>query len=93
LQIIASHLDSVHQTLFLQDHEVRINSLHMAIDRIHRRAPVVTSTELKLAGIQPSKQMGILLKEAERLAFNEHIYESAQVIEHLRQTSFWPKDM
>jgi len=93
LQIIASHLDSARRTLFLQDHEARINSLHMAIDRIHRRAPVVTSAELKLAGIQPGKQMGVLLKEAERLAFNEHIYDSAQVIERLRQTSFWPKDI
>ncbi len=90
LQIIAAHLDKAHEKFFMQEHAERKNSLGPAIDRIHRHAPVVTSAELKQAGIQPGKQMGLLLKEAERIAFNEHIYEPARIIEHLRQTPFWP---
>lgn len=92
LQIIASHLSALHEKPFLNEHEERMNDLRPAIERIHRHSPVVTSTELKQAGIQSGKQMGVLLKEAERIAFNEQIYEPARVIEHLRQTSFWPID-
>lgn len=90
LQIIASHLDSAHEKMFLKEHAERMNSLSQAIDRIHRHTPVVTSSDLKQAGIQPGKQMGALLKEAERISINKHIYEPAQVIDHLRQTSLWP---
>ena len=90
LQIIASHLDAAHAKIFLKEHEERMSSLRLAIDCIHRHTPIVTSSELKQAGIQAGKQMGVLLKEAERIAFNEHIYEPARVIERLRQTSFWP---
>jgi poly(A) polymerase len=93
LQIIASHLDKTHEKIFLPNHEKRMKALSLAIDHIHRHAPVVTSAELKQAGIQPGKQMGVLLKEAERIAFNERIFEPTRIIERLRQSPFWPPDV
>lgn len=90
LQIIASHLDRSLEKAFLEEHEERLHSLSRAIDCIHRHAPIVTSAELIKAGIQPGKTMGMLLKEAERIAFNEHLYDPAVVLQNLRLSPLWP---
>ena len=74
----------------MAQHEKRMHILQPAIERIRNRTPVVTSSELQKAGIAPGKAMGILLKEAERIACNEQIYEPEPIIERLRQSAFWP---
>ncbi len=90
VQIISAHLEASLASSFLQEHEERLNSLKSAIERIHAHAPVVTSAELVKAGIQPGKTMGLLLKEAERISFNERIYDPAPVIERLKKSPMWP---
>lgn len=89
MQIIAAHLNS---QKFLVEHQERMKLLQPAMDRIEQHRPVVSSEDLKQAGIQPGKQMGLLLKEAERISCNEQIYDSSQIIQRLQQSSFWPKN-
>ena len=89
LQIIASHLDLPLESAFIQEHEERLNSLKKAIGCIHAHAPVVTSADLMKAGIQPGKTMGLLLKEAERISFNDSLYDPAPIIERLQKSPLW----
>ena len=83
LEILAVHQEKN----FLKEHAARIENLKKAIDRIERRDPVVKSADLAEAGILPGKQMGLLLKEAERIAINRGIEEKGRVIEILKKES------
>ena len=91
LEIIAADLDPTTAATFLQQHKECLTSLNKAIDRIHNHTPVVTASELIKAGIAPGKTMGALLKEAERISFNSHIYDPSIVIQQLKQSPSWPK--
>lgn len=89
IQIIAARFEKkTAQTLSLT-HEKRMHALKPAIECIVQKKPVVSSSDLLKSGIQPGKQMGVLLKEAERIAFNEHIYDPPSVIEKLQQLPDW----
>lgn len=91
LQIIAAHFEPRKQMAFLREHEERMETLQKSIERIHKHDPVVKSDDLLKAGIPPGKTMGLLLKEADRLAINEQMDESAAVIERLKMTPIWPQ--
>jgi poly(A) polymerase len=92
LQIISSHLEIARSAHFLEHHEERMMHLREAIERLSSQDPVVKSGDLLKVGIQPGKTMGQLLSEAERISFNERIYEPAPIIERLKKTTLWPSD-
>lgn len=56
-----------------EDHTEQRKELQVAIQRIQDKNPVVKSSDLIQAGITPGKQMGELLKEAEKIAINQTI--------------------
>lgn len=56
-----------------EDHTQQRKELQVAIQRIQDKNPVVKSSDLIQAGITPGKQMGELLKEAEKIAINQTI--------------------
>ena len=87
LQILSVHLGD---PLFLKEHEERANSLKSAIDRIHRRDPVVTSQDLIREGVPPGKTMGQLLSVAEQIAIDEEIANPSLIIARLKQLDIWP---
>jgi|SRR3990167_8181825 len=91
LHIIAAALDPPKRTLFLQTHEERASGLQPFIERIHSHNPVVKSGDLITAGVLPGKEMGVLLKEAERISINEQMEEKELVLEQLKQHRMWPK--
>jgi poly(A) polymerase len=93
LQIIAAHIERGRAKKFLQAHEERQKNLRRAIECIQHHSPVVTSAELMQAKIKPGKEMGALLKEAERIAFNEQVYDPKPIIEQLRRSPIWPKNL
>ena len=86
LEIFAAALVPERRKAFFDEHAQRKTGLQQAIERIQKNNPVVKGDDLKKAGVQPGKKMGLLLKEAERIAFNEGIYESAPIINRLRKT-------
>lgn len=92
LQITAAHLERRQRLVFLQEHEKQRDELVRSIERIQRHDPVVKSEDLMRAGISPGKMMGILLKEADRIAINEQLFESAAIIKRLKQSPSWPRD-
>ena len=76
--------------MLLSDHESKQLSLSQAIVRIQNKQPLVTSEHLKKNGISPGKSMGVLLKEAERIAINEQMESVDAVILKLKKSPYWP---
>ncbi len=91
LQIISAHLDERRRLPFLHEHEKRIEELQRAITRIQNHDPVVKSDDLLQAGISPGVLMGKLLKEADRIAINENLFEVGPILDRLRESPLWPK--
>jgi poly(A) polymerase len=91
LQIISAHLEPRRKEAFLKEHEEQIRLLEKSIERIHKRDPIVKSDDLMKEGIKPGVNMGLLLKEADRISINEQIHESAPIIERLKMSPKWPK--
>ncbi len=91
LQILGAHLDPRRRIGFLKEHEERMESLSLSVDRIRRHDPVVKSSDLMEAGVQPGVAMGILLREADRIAINEQIHDAGRVVELLKGTPIWPE--
>jgi poly(A) polymerase len=91
LQIISAHLEPRRHNAFLREHEEQMNLLEKSIERIRNHDPIIKSDHLLKAGIKPGIHMGLLLKEADRIAINEQIHEPDPIIERLRTLPLWPK--
>lgn len=91
LQILGAHLDPHTRAAFWREHEVRMADLQPAIERIRKQDPVVKSEDLIKAGIKPSPQMGLLLKEAERIAINDNLHTAHAILARLKASPLWPK--
>jgi len=56
----------------------------------HRaKKPIITSEELMSLGIRPGKQMGDLLRLAEKSAVNENILDKQVILEKLQRSNLW----
>jgi poly(A) polymerase len=91
LQILSSHFESRRQAAFLKEHEARIESLTLSIQRVRSHDPVVKSGDLLKAGIKPGKAMGQLLEEADRISANDQLFDPLAIIERLKELPLWPK--
>lgn len=89
LGVIAARMTPEARDLFLQEHALKRAQLAPHIERIQQKKPLVTSGFLKSEGIPPGKQMGALLKEAERLAVNCNYQDPQKIIEQLRNSPLW----
>lgn len=90
LQIISAHFEPRRRAAFLHEHEEQMEVLQQSIERIHKHDPVVKSDDLLKLGIQPGITMGLLLKEADRIAINEQLHEPAPILECLKTLAIWP---
>lgn len=59
------------------------------IDRIRSGKPLVSSALLRTKGISPGKRMGVLLKEAERIAIDDNSNDPEYVLHRLIDSPAW----
>ncbi|NGX42573.1 MAG: CCA-adding enzyme [Chlamydiae bacterium] len=90
LEVIAARYPSDKRATFLSKHKERQKRLDAHIQRIASRQPLVTSLDLQQEGIPPSKKMGELLEEAERISVNQDLHDKEQVLTVLKQSPKWP---
>lgn len=90
-KLILHILAAYHPKHFLSEHLNKQKELKKAIWRIRNHQPVVNSAHLKDYDILPGKQMGDLLKEAEKIAINNAIEYPSPIIDQLKKTTLWPK--
>ena len=68
-------------------HEERQELLKNSIKRIQEKNPVVKSSDLASIGIKPGIEMGRLLKETEKIAINEQIYDPKIILDKIQNFS------
>jgi poly(A) polymerase len=89
--IAARYPESEYQNL-IDTHQARREHLLPHIQRLMDKKPLVTATMLKDYGIAPGKQMGALLREAERIAVEEDLHDPIAVIAKLQQLPLWRQE-
>ncbi len=89
IEIYAAHLPTAEKKLFLHDHLTRKEGLKQAILRIVSQHPLVNAEILMREGIAPGKNMGVLLKEAERISVNNSIEDPNIIIQMLKNSPLW----
>jgi poly(A) polymerase len=89
LGVIAARMEPPIREQFLQQHACKRVTLEPYIERIRKKKPLVTAMLLKSEGIVPGKQMGVLLKEAERFAVNHQCQDPQRIVDHLRTSPLW----
>ena len=89
LDVIAARLSVEERGAFLEKHLRRQKRLEKHIRRLVSKKPLVAAADLQEEGIAPSKRMGALLQEAERIAVNEDFDQKEKVMDALKKTSIW----
>lgn len=90
LHVLAARYPLPHErAAFLNKYEQLFQQLESHIKRVQTKSPLITSNLLQQQGILPGKQMGLLLKEAEKLAINENLEQTEWVLAKLKQSPYW----
>jgi poly(A) polymerase len=89
LTILAARLVGHEQQEFKENYQKRFKDLEFHIKRVQEGKPLVSAALLQQHGIKPGKQMGLLLKEAERIAIKENLHQSDIIISKLSKTPLW----
>lgn len=89
MHVLAARYAGDGHAQFYQKYAERFSQLESHIQRIRTGKPLVTATLLQQQGIPPGKRMGLLLKEAEKIAVNENWSASAPIIAKLSQHPLW----
>lgn len=90
LRIVAARYPEADREHFLETHLQQMAEMEPAIVRIQRGKPIVRAHHLEEAGIRPGKQMGLLLKECERISINEGLEDPVLIIKKIRKLPLWP---
>lgn len=91
LQVIAARLPKGEREEFLDRHKRRCMELDPHIQRIIQKKPLVNAALLQKEGIVPGKQMGAILKEAERITILNDISDPMKTLAILKTKECWPK--
>lgn len=83
LKIAALHVSEASFSSILEDLSLLKKQLTPFTERIQKNNPVVKAEDLIAEGILPGKQLGVLLKEAEKISINEQIEDKTIVIAKL----------
>ncbi len=86
--IVASYSEDEHE-IFLKKFENRKQRLKTHIQRLKVGKPLVSAELLQKHGIKPGKKMGLLLKEAERIAINEDWNDPLPILAQLIKRPLW----
>lgn len=93
MQILSARYGEEKHISFFQHYIARFKELEAHIQRIRTGKPLVTATMLMNQGIPPGRNMGILMKEAEKIAVNENHNEPAPIIAKLSLHPLWHEAM
>lgn len=91
LEVVAARLSEEERVSFLKKHKMKQESLSTHIKRIQLNTPLITAADLQKEGIAPSKKMGDLLLEAERIAVNQNLNDKQAVLVELKKTPLWER--
>ncbi|MGD2169217.1 MAG: CCA tRNA nucleotidyltransferase [Chlamydiota bacterium] len=85
LHIIGAKIPVSQRAEFFQRHEQRKKELAPFIERIEKQTPLVTANDLIDLGIKPSKKLGELLHEAEKISINKRLLDKTAVLKELQK--------
>lgn len=91
LLFTAAYIAPQEQQAFMNAHTQRQRRLHRFIERMQSKNPVVRAEHLIKEGVAPSKTMGLLLQEAERVSINHHLQDPERVIALLKHSALWAR--
>ena len=80
LKIVSLHKNT---SDFFSHHKAQMEKLRPVLHRIQENRTVVSSADLIQRGIKPSKELGKLLQDAERIAINNDLHTPAEVLKRL----------
>ncbi|MCI0381673.1 MAG: CCA tRNA nucleotidyltransferase [Chlamydiae bacterium] len=89
LQVHAARKEAEERREFIDHHTRQRELLKEPILRIQSANPIVKADHLMEEGIKPGKNLGKLLKEAERISVNEQLEDRKKIIEKLKKTPLW----
>jgi poly(A) polymerase len=92
MRVLAARYANHEEGNFFQKYMERFRQLESHIQRLRSGKPLVTATLLQQQGISAGKRMGILLKEAEKIAITENLNESAPILAKLSQFPLWKEE-
>ena len=70
--------------------EKHAESMSPFIERIQKKKPLISASDLINEGVPPGQLMGLILKEAEKLSINEKILDQSQLLKRLKTSEIWP---
>jgi poly(A) polymerase len=89
LDIYTARLGDEEKKEFTQKIATRKKRLDPHVKRLQESRPLVSAVLLQQKGVKPGKQMGILLKEAEKAAINEDLNDPGAILEKLAHMPIW----
>lgn len=89
LEVIASRYPLKERRVFFEMHQKRYANLLASIRRIQENKPLITSSLLIQEGVSPGILMGLLMKEAGKIAINEELNDSQAVMARLKALPVW----
>lgn len=87
LEVIAARYSSSRRQAFLDQYAALFQQLKEHVRRVEEGKPLVSAALLLEKGVLPGKQMGILLKEAEKIAVSDDYQDPEPVLNKLFQLS------
>lgn len=91
VQVVASRLQGEAHAHFFQRYADRYGKLEPHIQRLREGKPLVSAALLQKNGVHPGKEMGILLKEAEKIAITQDLHDPHLILATLSSTALWKK--
>lgn len=70
--------------LFLAFHKKKEETLQFFIERKKLNSPIISSADLRVAGVAPGIKMGIALKEAEKVSIEQNIKDKKTLLSTLK---------
>lgn len=90
LEIFAAELEGKKRADFIRLHETQRAKLSRSIAFLKNKKPPLSAEDLMQAGIKPGPLFGKLLKEGEKMAANENIFDKDQILAQLKRLPLWP---
>lgn len=89
IKIIASHYIDAQRQVFLTKMQELCQKLEKPIQRIIAKKPLITAMHLQKIGIKSGRKLGLLLKEAEKIAIDQMLEDPEQIITILKKQNLW----
>lgn len=93
IRVYAARLDEAEKQAYMQQITKRQGELRLHIERIQKGKPLISAAYLQNKGINPSRKMGLLLKEAEKIVIQQNIYDPEIAFTHLVQLPVWSDEL